>query len=58
MVITITLKEAYEKLHQEAISLRRENAKLKEGTYIDADRASNEKEIRHLQIKYRVCRSF
>lgn len=45
----MTLKEAYEKLRLEAVSLRRENAKLKEGTYIDADRASNEKEIRHLK---------
>lgn len=44
----MTLTEAYEKLRKEAISLRRENAKLKEGSYIDADRASNEKEIRHL----------
>ena len=45
----MTLKEAYEKLRLEAVFLRRENAKLKEGTYIDADRTSNEKEIRHLK---------
>jgi len=53
----MTLTEAYEKLRKEAIVLRRENAKLKEGTYIDADRASNEKEIRRLngELKKANC---
>lgn len=44
----MTLKEAYEQMRKEVLSLRRENKKLKEGTYIDADRAANEKQIRHL----------
>lgn len=45
----MTLKEAYEIQRRELISLRRENKKLKEGTYTDADRAALEKEIRHLK---------
>ena len=45
----MTLKETYEKLRLEAVALRRENAKLKVGTYVDADRAANENEIRHLK---------
>lgn len=45
----MTLKEAYEQMRRELLSLRRENAKLKEGTYVDADRAANEKEIRKLK---------
>lgn len=45
----MTLKEAYEQMRRELISLRRENEKLKNGTYVDADRAANEKEIRKLK---------
>ena len=44
----MTLKEAYEQMRKEVLSLRRENAKLKNGTYVDADRQANEKEIRRL----------
>lgn len=42
------LQRAHEELRKEAISLRRENAKLKAGTYVDKDRAEHEKEIRRL----------
>lgn len=45
----MTLNEAYELQRRELISLRRENAKLKEGTYVDAEKAAHEKEIRHLK---------
>ena len=45
----MTLKEAYEQMRKEVLSLRRENAKLKEGSYVDADRAAHEKEIRKLK---------
>ncbi len=45
----MTLQQAYEKLRKEVLSLRKENAKLKEGSYIDADRLANEKQIRHLE---------
>lgn len=44
----MTLKEAYEQMRKEVLALRRENAKLKNGTYVDADRQANEKEIRRL----------
>lgn len=44
----MTLEQAYEKLRKEVLALRRENTKLKEGTYVDADRLANEKEIRRL----------
>lgn len=44
----MTLNEAYELLRKEVLSLRRENKKLKNGTYLDADRISHEKEIRRL----------
>lgn len=44
----MTLKEAYEQMRKEVLALRRENAKLKSGTYLDADRQANEKEIRRL----------
>lgn len=43
------LEKAYNELKKEVRSLRRENEKLKNGTYIDADRAANEKEIRKLR---------
>lgn len=45
----MTLKEAYELRRKEVLSLRRENAKLKEGTYTDAEKAAHEKEIQHLK---------
>lgn len=45
----MTLKEAYEQMRREVLSLRRENAKLKNGTYTDTDRLANEKEIRKLK---------
>lgn len=45
----MTLPEAYEKLRREAIVLRRENAKLKEGTYVNAEKAAHLKEISRLQ---------
>lgn len=45
----MTLQEAHQKLRLETIFLRRENDKLKQGTYVDADRLANEKEIRHLK---------
>lgn len=45
----MTLKEAHEKQRQELISLRRENKKLKEGTFTDAERAALEKENRRLK---------
>lgn len=45
----MTLKEAYEQMRRELLSLRRENEKLKNGTYVDSDRAANEKEIRKLK---------
>lgn len=45
----MTLKEAYEQMRREVLALRRENAKLKNGTYTDADRLANEKEIRKLK---------
>lgn len=44
----MTLQEAYELQRKELIALRRENKKLKEGTYTDAERAEHEKEIRAL----------
>lgn len=47
----MTLKEAYELLRREVLSLRRENARLKEGTYVDADRLAHEKEIRKLRAE-------
>ena len=47
----MTLKEAYEIQRRELISLRRENQKLKEGTFTDAERTAMEKEIRHLKWK-------
>lgn len=45
----MTLKEAYEIKRKENLKLRRENDKLKAGTYVDADRVANEKEIRRLK---------
>lgn len=45
----MTLKEAYELQRKEVLSLRRENEKLKKGTYVDAEKAAHEKEIRHLK---------
>ena len=45
----MTLKEAYEKQRLELIALRRENQKLKDGTFTDKERAALEKEIRHLK---------
>ena len=45
----MTLNEAYEQMRREVLALRRENAKLKNGTYMDADRLANEKEIRKLK---------
>lgn len=45
----MTLQEAHEKQRRELIALRRENQKLKSGTFTDADRAALEKEIRHLK---------
>ena len=45
----MTLKEAYELLRKEVLSLRRENAMLKEGSYTDAEKAAHEKEIKHLK---------
>lgn len=44
----MTLEQAYEQMRKELRSLRCENRKLKENTYIDADRAAHEKEIRRL----------
>ena len=38
----MTLPEAYQRLRREAISLRRENAKLKDGTYTDPEKAAHE----------------
>ena len=45
----MTLPEAYQRLRREAISLRRENAKLKDGTYTDPEKAAHEEKIRKLQ---------
>lgn len=45
----MTLSEAYEKLRKEAIILRRENAKLKSGTYTDSEKLAYEKEIKQLK---------
>lgn len=45
----MTLKEAYEIQRKEVHSLRRENEKLRQGTYTDAEKAAHEKEIRHLR---------
>lgn len=50
----MTLEQAYEQLRKEVHSLRRENAKLKEGTYIDADRAAHEKQIKSLLYQVSV----
>lgn len=47
----MTLNEAYELLRREVLSLRRENAKLKDGTYTDADRLAHEKEIHRLRAE-------
>ncbi len=49
----MTLKEAHEIQRKELIALRRENARLKEGTYTDAEKAEHEKLIRHLQFENR-----
>ena len=43
------LEKAYAQLKKEAAFLRCENKKLKEGTYVDADRKANEDEIRKLK---------
>ena len=52
----MTLKEAYEIRRKEVLSLKAENARLvkengrlKEGTYVDADRMAHEKQIRALE---------
>lgn len=45
----MTLKEAHEIQRKELIALRRENARLKEGTYTDAEKQEHEKLIRHLR---------
>lgn len=45
----MTLQEAYEQMRRELLSLRRENEKLKNGTYVDAERLAHEKEIRKLK---------
>ncbi|MDL2250360.1 transposase [Lachnospiraceae bacterium OttesenSCG-928-J05] len=45
----MTLKEAYELLRREVLALRKENSKLKTGTYIDADRKAHEKRIKQLE---------
>ena len=47
----MTLPEAYQRLRAEAISLRRENAKLKEGTYTDPEKAAHEEKIRRLNLE-------
>lgn len=47
----MTLPEAYQRLRREAISLRRENAKLKDGTYTDPEKAAHEEKIRKLNLE-------
>ena len=47
----MTLKEAHEIQRKELIALRRENARLKEGTYTDAEKLEHEK-ISVLKIKH------
>ena len=47
----MTLKEAHEIQRKELIALRRENARLKEGTYTDAEKLEHEKIIRHLRFE-------
>ena len=47
----MTLKEAHEIQRRELIALRRENARLKEGTYTDAEKLEHEKIIRHLRFE-------
>ena len=49
----MTLPEAYQRLRREAISLRRENAKLKDGTYTDPEKAAHEEKIRKLDLENR-----
>lgn len=52
----MNLKEAYELRRQEVLRLTRENTKLKEGKFTDAEKASLEKKIKELekQIKEAV----
>ena len=47
----MTLQEAHEIQRKELIALRRENAKLKNGTYTDAEKLEHEKIIRHLRFE-------
>lgn len=47
----MTLKEAHEIQRKELIALRRENARLKEGTYTDAEKQEHEKLIRQLRYE-------
>lgn len=45
----MTLKEAHEIQRKELMALRRENERLKEGTYTDAEKQEHEKIIRQLR---------
>ena len=45
----MTLKEAHEIQRKELMALRRENERLKEGTYTDAEKQDHEKIIRQLR---------
>ncbi|MGN1165620.1 MAG: hypothetical protein ACI4S2_04235 [Lachnospiraceae bacterium] len=47
----MTLKEAYEIQRKELIALRRENARLKEDTYTDAEKLEHEKITCHLRFE-------
>ena len=50
----MTLKEAHEIQRKELIALHRENTRLKEGTYTDAEKLKHEKIIRHLRFENEV----